>query len=267
MNRRTSDLIILKIGRVKLVLSSGLLSLASALWLLLSPLGFAEGQQTDYERLQRLSSPYDDLYKKYAKRYLRGVDWRALQRQGFLESSFRDSAVSSVGAQGIAQFLPETWQEVQRWEPSLARHTPFEAAAAIYAQAVYMRRMWDEWTEDRSQQDRLALSAASYNAGLGNLIEAQRHCRRETGGPCRDFNEIAQFLRDITGSHNSQETITYASRIALLPSSKEDQAHTPKPERFDFLWTLTGGLLSASPDRSLCCRWCSCPTLLLRGRP
>ena len=73
------------------------------------------------------------------------------------ESGFSPTAVSRVGAQGIAQFMPATW--AGSWNPWRAS-SPFDPAAAIPAQARYLRRLLDAVGGD------LPRALAAYNAGL-----------------------------------------------------------------------------------------------------
>ena len=68
---------------------------------------------------------YDALIKAAQSTYLNGVDWRLFKAQLAQESALNPIAVSYVGAQGIAQFMPRTWQEVKNdlEYPNIA--TPF----------------------------------------------------------------------------------------------------------------------------------------------
>lgn len=78
------------------------------------------------------------------------------------ESGFRPNAVSPVGAKGIAQFMPATWQE---WGKGA---DPFDPYAGIDAQHRYMT-----YLEGRCGGDWTA-ALGSYNAGLGTIRKAQR---------------------------------------------------------------------------------------------
>ena len=55
--------------------------------------------------------------------------------------------------------------------------------------------------------DRFMLAAASYNAGAGHLIKAQRACNN-----ARNYPEIIICLPDITG-HHANETKDYVRKI------------------------------------------------------
>lgn len=71
------------------------------------------------------------------------------------ESRFRAREVSSAGARGIAQFMPQTAIEV-------GLKDPFDPFQAIPASAKFLRRLFDQFGN-------LGLAAAAYNAGGGRI--------------------------------------------------------------------------------------------------
>ncbi|MDZ7809213.1 MAG: transglycosylase SLT domain-containing protein [Arhodomonas sp.] len=149
---------------------------------------------------------YDADIRSAAKLYLPGVDWRLWKSQLYAESRLDPDAVSPVGAAGVAQFMPATWREVTAalgWSGV----SPHDAQPAIEAGAYYLARLRRNWSAPRPEADRHSLAAASYNAGLGHLLKAQRRC----GGP-PGYAEIIECLPEVTGRH-SEETITYVQRI------------------------------------------------------
>jgi len=79
--------------------------------------------------------PYQDLYVQAAQEH--GLDWALLAAQGAVESAFNPNAVSTAGAQGIAQFMPMTWAS---WGQG---GDPFNPNDAIPAQARYVKYLWD----------------------------------------------------------------------------------------------------------------------------
>lgn len=116
-------------------------------------------------------------------------------------------AVSPVGAMGLCQFMPGTWGEARgalRYSPGASA---FDPDLSIEAAGWYMARMRRGWSAPRPEADRHSLAAASYNAGFGNLLKAQRRC-----GGANGYGEIIGCLPDVTGRH-SRETITYVRRI------------------------------------------------------
>ena len=78
------------------------------------------------------------------------------------ESGFDPRAVSPAGAEGIAQFMPATWRG--SWNP-WRRRSPFEAAAAIPAEARFLGRLLALTHGD------LPSALAAYNAGPGVIGE------------------------------------------------------------------------------------------------
>lgn len=159
---------------------------------------------------------YEDDFRQAARRYFSdrpAVRWQFLAAQVFAESSCRTRARSSVGAEGIAQFMPATWREVVEQVPQLRTGTPYDPSLAIVAQAYYLRRQYDfcdrRIAHALPQQTRL-FAAASYNAGAGNIcIKAYRL----SGSPY--WVDNAQVLAQVTG-HHAQETIGYIERIEKL---------------------------------------------------
>lgn len=131
----------------------------------------------------------------------------AWMAQLYQESLCDPSAISHVGASGLAQFMPATWAETAArlgLDPSL---TPFDDVA-IDAGAFYMAGRMGVWAgRPRPGIERWRLGLASYNAGAGHIIAAQSRC-----GGARDWRDISPCLPLITG-HNAAETQTYVRRI------------------------------------------------------
>jgi len=69
-----------------------------------------------------------------------------------VESDFNPRVVSSKGAQGLMQLMPETAQEV-------GVNNPFDPSQSIYGGSLYLRKMLDSF--DRN----LDYALAAYNAG------------------------------------------------------------------------------------------------------
>lgn len=137
--------------------------------------------------------------------YPDALSWKA---QLWQESRLDPGALSPAGARGLAQFMPATWQEVIFAMGVRRAVSPADADLAIAAGAYYMAKLRREWRAPRPALDRQRLAQASYNAGLGNILAAQRLC----GGP-NLYDEIATCLPSVTGRH-SAETLAYVRMIA-----------------------------------------------------
>lgn len=129
-----------------------------------------------------------------------------LKAQCYQESRLNPLARSPVGAYGLCQFMPGTAKDVGRvldshpdefWLPEVS----------IRAAGYYMGKLNLSWKSPRPQADRYKLALASYNAGAGHLIKAQKLC-----GGVKLYDEIIECLPLVTGKH-SRETIDYTVKI------------------------------------------------------
>jgi len=111
-------------------------------------------------------SPYDIWFKEHAHRI--PWDWELLAAMAYKESRFDSTAVSVKGAQGIMQIMPRTAERLGL-EPGdhMEDHI---GAATLYLNKL--DTLWMRAIPDREQRLRFVL--ASYNAGPGHIIDAQR---------------------------------------------------------------------------------------------
>lgn len=113
-----------------------------------------------------MSNVYDGLIKRYAGECgFTGKEWLRLKSQVKAESAFDPRAVSSVGAKGLAQFMPATWEWAKELGWVAKDADVFDPEQNIKAQAHYMR-----WLLDRLPTWEAAFAA--YNWGIGNMRKA-----------------------------------------------------------------------------------------------
>lgn len=131
--------------------------------------------------------------------------------QAVQESRFDPNAKSPVGALGIAQFMPltakEVGQELKGHQLFKNGFNPLNDIQSVYAQVYYMNKLFRSWKVERTALEKFELALASYNAGLGNILKAQK-----LSGNQRKWNDIKKYLSNITG-RNSLETINYVASI------------------------------------------------------
>ena len=167
-------------------------------------------QTQAFERYNRVQK-YDKYFSKYSKRYFGpAFDWRYFKAQAVAESRLKAEAKSRVGAIGVMQIMPKTFEEIARKEPTIKgnRKQPrWNIAAGIF----YDRMIWKAWTAERSFQDRINFMFGSYNAGKGNILKAQRIAEKE-GLNSNLWHSIKQTLPEVTDRH-SKETIGYVEKI------------------------------------------------------
>jgi soluble lytic murein transglycosylase-like protein len=118
---------------------------------------------------------YDATFRKYSKRYFGvGYDWRVFKAQAMAESEMNPDARSWVGARGLMQLMPSTFKEIQSRSATFGSidDPEWNIAAGI----MHDRGLWRRWERDSIDVDRREFMFASYNAGEGTIMNAQRAC-------------------------------------------------------------------------------------------
>lgn len=153
---------------------------------------------------------YDDEIRRAVDLYWSSYpDWLSWKAQLYQESRLRTDAVSPAGARGLAQFMPGTWRDVTRQLGLPKGVMPNDAKYAIEAGAYYMAKLRGQWKAKRPAIERERLTQASYNAGIGNIVAAQRLCGNPSG-----YAETVACLPGVTGPR-AAETLGYVKMIAL----------------------------------------------------
>jgi membrane-bound lytic murein transglycosylase MltF len=118
---------------------------------------------------------YDATFRKYSKRYFGvGFDWRIFKAQAMAESEMNPNAVSWVGARGLMQLMPSTYKGIQSRSPGWGSIDDPEWNIA--AGVLHDRYLWRKWERDSIHTDRREFMFASYNAGEGTIMNAQKAC-------------------------------------------------------------------------------------------
>lgn len=123
-------------------------------------------------------SPFDPIMRKVGAE--EGLDWRFMSAIAYSESRFIENLKSSRGARGIMQI-----------RPIVARHfnVPVEAigdtetnirlAGMLLSELDSMLRI----PHTTPEEDRLSIILASYNAGIGHVLDARRMARAAGANP------------------------------------------------------------------------------------
>lgn len=161
-----------------------------------------------------MKSDYDSIIKDAVKKHLpAGYDWRLFKAQLWQESRLDPFAESPAGARGIGQFMKPTWN---KWsiKAGYEKYSRTSSEASIYTAALYMGWLIGQWSVPRPKIDRYCLAMASYNSGLGNILDAQV----KAGDPPL-YADIIDSLPHITG-RNAIETIDYVRKILHFCSAQ-----------------------------------------------
>jgi hypothetical protein len=117
------------------------------------------------------------------------------------ESRFRAEEVSSAGARGIAQFMPQTAVE-------MGLRDPFDPLQAIPVAARFLRKLYDQFGN-------LGLAAAAYNAGGGRI---EKWLSRRSSLPA----ETRAYVKIITG--HKAEAWTDEESTVYMPTDLPQKA-------------------------------------------
>lgn len=110
------------------------------------------------------SMTYSQMFQEIGLRY--DLDWRLLAALAYVESGFDVMALSSAGAMGLMQVLPETWRE---WAPAVDAADPFDAYANTLVAATYLDHLRTQLSQDGRIEPQWMLVA--YNWGPDRLQE------------------------------------------------------------------------------------------------
>ena len=168
---------------------------------------------------------YDELFKKYSKRYFGpAFDWRVFKAQAMAESNLTPTAKSRVGARGLMQLMPTTFHEIQTKNPEIEciDHPEWNIAAGIH----YDRVLWKLWSEHPTLDDRRNFMLGSYNAGRGTLLRAQATAREKQldQGAWLSIEAVAPSVR----GWRYRETLGYVTKIqAYFTELKQSPPRQP----------------------------------------
>jgi soluble lytic murein transglycosylase-like protein len=155
---------------------------------------------------------YDATFRKYSKRYFGvGYDWRVFKAQALAESEMNPNARSWVGARGLMQLMPSTYKAIQSRSPALGAidDPEWNIAAGI----MHDRGLWRRWERDSIDVDRKEFMFASYNAGEGTIMNAQRACRAKSLDQ-RAWQSVETVAPEVP-RWRYRETLGYVRKIRL----------------------------------------------------
>ena len=119
---------------------------------------------------------YDAAFRRYSKRYFGvGFDWRYFKAQAMAESDLVPGARSAVGARGLMQLMPSTFQAIATNRPSFTSidDPEWNIAAGI----LHDRDLWRLWGPAIPEPQRPDFMFGSYNAGEGPITRAAAMAR------------------------------------------------------------------------------------------
>ena len=104
-------------------------------------------------------------------------DWKLFKAQAMAESALDSAAQSPVGARGLMQLMPSTYQMIQSRRPEFGSidDPEWNIAAGIF----HDRYLWRLWSKDVTEAQRWYFTLGSYNAGQGTITRATAVARAQ----------------------------------------------------------------------------------------
>lgn len=134
-------------------------------------------------------SRFDNIMRKVGVE--EGQDWRFMSAIAYSESRFIENLKSSQGAKGIMQIRPVVARHfnipVEKIDDT---ETNIRLAGMLLTELESMLRM----PSSTPTEDRLSIILASYNAGIGHVLDARRLARAEGANP-NSWEVVSHYLQ------------------------------------------------------------------------
>tara|TARA_B100000508_G_scaffold141091_1_gene146318 strand:+ start:47861 stop:49321 length:1461 start_codon:yes stop_codon:yes gene_type:complete len=145
-------------------------------------------------------SQYDDLIKKYANQA--GWDWRLLASLIYQESKFRLHQESWAGAYGLMQFMPSVG-------PSYGVYPDSPPEIQIKGGVKKLRDDIKAWKSIPDSIQCIKFTLATYNAGLGHVLDAQRLAKKNGKDPLVWDDNVETYIKLLSQPKYYHDPVCY----------------------------------------------------------
>jgi len=132
-------------------------------------------------------SAYDDLIKVYSQKI--DWDWKLLASMIYQESRFSPTARSWAGANGLMQLMPGT---AKRYGLDTVDATAEQSLKAGTSFILDLDKYWSKHIPNK--QERIKFILASYNAGLGHIIDARNLASKYGKNPNLWYGNVEDMI-------------------------------------------------------------------------
>lgn len=154
-----------------------------------NPKGAGQRNESEFSSIAgNKISPYDDMIVAYSSEV--GWDWRLLTSMIYQESRFNPDAQSWAGACGLMQMIPST---AQIYGIDTCGATPIASIDAGTRHIIKLDKYWSKFITGKDERIKFVL--ASYNAGLGHIIDSRNLAKKYGKNPDIWFNNVETFIR------------------------------------------------------------------------
>ena len=159
----------------------------------------AARRQRDFSKLNGSSiSSYDATFKKAAEKS--GWDWRLIAALAYQESKFNPNALSFGGAYGMMQFMPNTGPTYGVFPDSPPEVQIMGGGRKLAADEKYWHKILDSF-------QRKKFSIASYNAGRGHVLDAQRLAKKHGLDHLKWDDNVEKMLLNLSKQEYYQDEV------------------------------------------------------------
>ena len=135
-------------------------------------------QCAEMAELSYVISRFDNVMRKVGEE--QGLDWRLMSAIAYSESRFIENLKSNRGASGIMQIRPVVARHFDIPVESIDdTETNIRLAGMLLSELDQMLRL----PASTPSADRLSIILASYNAGIGHVLDARRIARHQGENP------------------------------------------------------------------------------------
>lgn len=133
-------------------------------------------------------SQYDAIIRIVGAR--EGLDWRFLSAIAYHESRFKPHVVSHVGARGIMQIMPVV---ARNFNVPVEKIGETETNVMLAAKLLKSIERSIGLPQTASENDRMSIVLACYNAGVGHIADARRLAKKH-GWDADSWESVSHFL-------------------------------------------------------------------------
>lgn len=146
-------------------------------------------------------SPYDDEIKAAAK--IIGWDWRLIASLVYQESGFKPNVRSWVGAFGLMQLMPGVLKKYGIDSTA----SPAEQLTAGVKHLIYINKQLPSEITDSVEQVKFLL--ASYNCGLGHVLDARRLAVKHEKDPNKWTINVDSCILNLSEKEYYNDSVVY----------------------------------------------------------
>ncbi len=144
--------------------------------------------QNQWESIVEIS-PYDNLFRSICER--EGNDWRLLCAMAYHESRFQPDVVSHCGARGIMQVMPHV---ARQFDVTAEQLSNVEENIYVANRVITLIDSMLKLPASATNEDRMKLTIAAYNCGIGRVADARR-LARSFGEDSTKWEVVSDYLR------------------------------------------------------------------------